>query len=59
MTVDGRPTGASTGYAGHDVEVFVPALTPAAAGAAPTPTPIFLRLPVSDDGKFSLTLPRP
>jgi len=54
MTVNGRLTGATSGYAGHEVELFIPVAAPV-TGAAKI-APIFMRLPVSDDGRFSLEL---
>lgn len=55
MTVNGRLKGATSGYAGHEVEVFIPVLVQTASGASSV-APTLLRLPVSDDGKFSFEL---
>jgi hypothetical protein len=52
MKLNGRLTGASSGYAGHQVEIFIPALISAETGARIL-APTFVRVPVSDDGKFS------
>lgn len=54
MTINGRLTGATSGYEGHEVELYIPVAAPE-TGAAKI-APIFLRLPVSDNGRFSLEL---
>lgn len=52
MKLNGQLTGARSGYAGHQVEIFIPALISAETGARIL-APTFVRVPVSDDGKFS------
>ncbi|MCC6265302.1 MAG: hypothetical protein IT169_17145 [Bryobacterales bacterium] len=52
MTVNGRLSGASTGYAGHEVEIFLPILSGGGAGAA-TIRPVLMRAAASADGRFS------
>lgn len=51
MKLNGRLTGASSGYEGHQVEIFFPALVSAETGVRIPPA--FLRVPVADDGRFS------
>lgn len=55
MIVNGKLTGATAGYTGHQIEVFIPVLATAANGVQ-TLSPILLRPAVSDDGKFSIEL---
>ncbi|HYP09279.1 MAG TPA: hypothetical protein VER03_23850, partial [Bryobacteraceae bacterium] len=51
MTVNGRLTGAASGYAGHQVEVFIPISDPDGKTR-----PSLVRIPVSDNGKFGIEL---
>lgn len=59
MTVNGRLTGANSGYAGHEVEIFLPIVSSNADPNGPSTvrlSPRLVRAAASEEGRFSFEL---